>query len=94
MSNNCMHNKTNYIFFFFQSFFIEILQFYIANFILLGEQEVQSARNVVLYTSLLNKKNDQNNGITGLLVVTNFKLTFLSNKSDQVVCFSMFASIN
>lgn len=46
-----------------------------------------SAKNVILYTTLTNKrrdKDDTKNGISGLLVVTNFKLSFLTANNDQV----------
>lgn len=43
-----------------------------------------SAKNVVQYTTLTNKRRDRDDGINGLLVVTNFKLSFLTGKDDQV----------
>lgn len=49
-----------------------------------GEHEVESAKNVMLHTSLSKKRYDRDNGISGRLVVTNFKLTFLSGENDQV----------
>lgn len=42
----------------------------------IGELEVATARNVLLYTPTSKIKDD--NGIPGLLVITNFKLSFLS----------------
>lgn len=52
--------------------------------IISGELEVASAKNVVLYTTLINKRRDRDDGILGLLVVTNFKLSFLTGNNDQV----------
>lgn len=49
-----------------------------------GELEVASAKNVILYTTLSNKSHDRENGLCGLLVVTNFKLSFLTSDIDQV----------
>lgn len=49
-----------------------------------GELEVASAKNVVLYTTLSHKSQDRENGLCGLLVVTNFKLSFLTSNNDQV----------
>lgn len=49
-----------------------------------GELEVASAKNVILYTTLSNKSQDRENGLCGLLVVTNFKLSFLTSDSEQV----------
>lgn len=49
-----------------------------------GELEVASAKNVVLYTSLSNKGQEEESCLCGLLVVTNFKLTFLTKDDDQV----------
>lgn len=48
----------------------------IFEFRFIGELEVARARNVMLYTPTSKLKDD--NGIPGLLVVTNFKLSFLS----------------
>lgn len=52
--------------------------------IISGELEVASAKNVVLYTTLTNKRRDRDDGILGLLVITNFKLSFLTGNNDQV----------
>lgn len=49
-----------------------------------GELEVASAKNVVLYTSLSNKGQEEESCLCGLLVVTNFKLSFLTRDDDQV----------
>lgn len=49
-----------------------------------GELEVASAKNVVLCTTLMNKRRDRDDGIIGLLVVTNFKLSFLTGSTEQV----------
>lgn len=49
-----------------------------------GELEVARAKNVILYTTLSNKGQDRDNGLCGLLVVTNFKLSFLTNDNEQV----------
>lgn len=49
-----------------------------------GELEVARAKNVILYTTLSNKGQDRDNGLCGLLVVTNFKLSFLSSDNEQV----------
>lgn len=49
-----------------------------------GELEVASAKNVILYTTLSNKSQDRENGLCGLLVVTNFKLSFLTSDNEQV----------
>lgn len=49
-----------------------------------GELEVASAKNVVLYTTLTNKRRNPDDGIIGLLVVTNFKLSYLACNNDQV----------
>lgn len=47
------------------------------------------AKNVALYTTLSNKRQDQENSLVGLLVVTNFKVSFLTNDNDQVrFCFT------
>lgn len=50
-----------------------------------GELEVARAKNVILYTTLSNKSQDRElNGLCGLLVVTNFKLSFLTSDNEQV----------
>lgn len=54
----------------------------------LGELEVASAKNVILYTTLSNKRHGRDNGLIGLLVVTNFKLSFLTGDKDQVKNYS------
>ena len=47
--------------------------------------EVARAKNVILYTTLSNKSQDRElNGLCGLLVVTNFKLSFLTQDNEQV----------
>lgn len=48
-----------------------------------GELEVASAKNVILYTTLSNKHQERENGLIGVLVLTNFKLSFLTNDNDQ-----------
>lgn len=45
--------------------------------------EVASAKNVILYTTLSNKHQERENGLIGVLVLTNFKLSFLTNDNDQ-----------
>lgn len=66
-----MNNNNNlYLYVFFRTFS--------------GELEVASAKNVILYTTLSNKSLDRDCGLVGLLVVTNFKLTFLTCEKDQV----------
>lgn len=54
-----------------------------------GELEVQRAKNAVLYSTLTktSKMNERDNGTTGLLVVTNFRLSFLTSNNDQVIEF-------
>lgn len=43
-----------------------------------------SAKNVVLYTTLTtSKRRERDDGVVGLLVVTNFKLSFLTGNNDQ-----------
>lgn len=50
-----------------------------------------SAKNVILYTGLSNKKGqEEENCVCGLLVVTNFKLSFLTKDDDQVGSFFLF----
>lgn len=50
-----------------------------------GELEVARARNVILHTSLSsNKGQDRDNGLCGSLIVTNFKLSFITNDNEQV----------
>lgn len=39
----------------------------------------------MLHTSLASKSKDVENGVYGLLVLTNFKLSFLSNDNEQVL---------
>lgn len=48
-----------------------------------GELVAITVKNVVLHTSLESKK-QLDNGVCGLLVLTNFKLSFVSNESDKV----------
>lgn len=45
---------------------------------------VITAKNVILHLSLESKSKDVENGVNGLLVLTNFKLSFLSNDGEQV----------
>lgn len=50
-----------------------------------GELEVARAKNVILYTTLSNKSQERElNGLCGLLVITNFKLSFLTQDNEQV----------
>lgn len=50
-----------------------------------GELEVARAKNVILYTTLSNKSQERElNGLCGLLVMTNFKLSFLTQDNEQV----------
>lgn len=46
-----------------------------------------SARNVILYSTLSNTSQDRNFGSIGLLVVTNFKLTFVSYENHQNITY-------
>lgn len=48
--------------------------------VLAGELEVVRARNVILFAPLTKYEK----GVLGLLVVTNFKLSFLSVESSEV----------
>lgn len=58
--------------------------FYIIYICFSGELVATSARNVILHSSLEDKSKDVENGVYGLLVLTNFKLSFLTNDNDQV----------
>lgn len=49
-----------------------------------GELVATLARNVILHSLLEDKSKDVENGVYGLLVLTNFKLSFLTNDNDQV----------
>ncbi|XP_031617006.1 myotubularin-related protein 10-B [Contarinia nasturtii] len=55
--------------------------------LLTGELEVATAKNVILYTTLSNKSQDRENGLCGLLVVTNFKLSFLTSDNEQNITY-------
>lgn len=59
-----------------------------------GELVATSARNVILHSSLEDKSKDVENGVYGLLVLTNFKLSFLTNDDNQVNEGKMTISMN
>lgn len=62
-------------------------EFVLFCFVVAGELEVASAKNVLLYTGLSNKGQEEENSLCGLLFVTNFKLSFLTNENDEVAYF-------
>lgn len=49
-----------------------------------GELEVTRARNVILNATLIKKQHERDNGDVGLLVVTNFKLSFITQQNIKV----------
>lgn len=49
-----------------------------------GELVVISAKNVALQSPLESKSNEINHDVYGLLVLTNFKLSFVTNATNQV----------
>lgn len=48
-----------------------------------GELNVACAKNVFLYTTQSYKRQDRENGLLGVLFITNFKLSFLPIEKDQ-----------
>lgn len=83
-SSHQKQHFANLLIYFFSCLFFLLFGFVVFS-LSLGELEVARAKNVILYTTLSNKSQERElNGLCGLLVVTNFKLSFLTHDNEQV----------